>query len=106
VFILRFLSDTQWWKLEEAYEQERQLRIEMSKRKNVLAVMFNDTFDHTYNKSIDSMLQTKDATSESTLSVNPISADHDYGQRPSSFVPPSPTTATAQKDAKNELKNS
>lgn len=46
-----------WWKLEEAYDQERQLRIEMSHRGrgNILAVMLNDTFDHTYNKSVVEM---------------------------------------------------
>ena len=40
--------------MEEAYDQERQLRIEMSHRGrgNILAVMFNETFDHTYNKPV------------------------------------------------------
>lgn len=36
----------QWWKLEESLEQERQLRIEMKKRNNVLGILLHSTIEH------------------------------------------------------------
>lgn len=43
----------QWWKLEESYEQERQLRLEISNRNNVLGVMLNNTYDHSNDASTE-----------------------------------------------------
>ena len=43
----------QWWKLEDAYEQERHIRIEMSQRNNLLAILLNRTIDHTKNNKSD-----------------------------------------------------
>ncbi|XP_066913903.1 CXXC-type zinc finger protein 1-like [Clytia hemisphaerica] len=60
----------QWWKLEEAYEQERQQQIEISNRRNVLAVLLNDTFDHNYNRSPEKV----------SLSSNAQTFDHNYGR--------------------------
>ena len=40
------LSLVQWWKLEESYETEKQLRLEAEMRHNVLGVLLNETTDH------------------------------------------------------------
>ncbi|XP_004207256.1 CXXC-type zinc finger protein 1 isoform X1 [Hydra vulgaris] len=36
----------QWWKLEDALEQERQLRFEISNRNDVVGILLHDTIDH------------------------------------------------------------
>lgn len=45
-FCLRLLLPTQWYKLDELFEQERNVRTAMTNRAGLLALMLHQTIQH------------------------------------------------------------